>query len=310
MLFSDSLPIQFRQFFFFIALLLVPVFFLFAETAPENPELLSKIKSQLTAHYFRPLTSSELQAKSLTELFSSLDKGTHLEPAKTSELDFVRGLSDESSIKKSEQIQKNVGYIQISFLGRRTFPDFMEALEYLKREGAQVLILDLRGNSGGSLESGVEIIESFVPEGNLLFTFQDKTDKEEKRFSQKKKSVSFPLIVLIDRQTASAAEIVAFALKRYAHAKLIGEPTYGKRSIQEMFPVDSSHVLFLTTAHFILPDHSEEKIKPDFLTSSEKAFEDALSVIKRKEIKPYFLTETETGVREWKAVKAAAAPQL
>jgi len=308
--FTDSLPIRFRQFLFLFILIFTPAFFVFAEASLENPELLSKIIPQLTAHYFRPLTPAELQAKSLSELFSSLDKGTHLKSVKTPALDFVRGLSEENSIKKVEQIQKRVGYIQVSFLGRRTAPDFTEALESLDHEGIQNLILDLRGNSGGSIESGVEIIENFVPEGNLLFTFQGKTNKEAKRYSQKKKTASFPLIVLIDGRTASIAEIIAFALQRYAHATLIGEPTYGKRSIQEMFPVDATHTLFLTTGHFILPDYPTDKVQPDILMSSEKAFEKARLTITEKEAKRYLLTETETGVRNGKAVKAAAAPQL
>ncbi len=307
--FSDSLPNRLRQSFFFLILFFIPPFFIFAETASENPEFLSKIKTQLINHYFRPLTTAELQTKSLAELFSSLDKGTHLESIKTPPLDFIRGLKDENSITKVKQIQKRVGYIQVSFLGRRTAPDFTEALESLEREGIHSLILDLRGNSGGSLESGVEIIENFVSQGNLLFIFQDKTGNEAKRYSQKKKNISFPLIVLIDGRTASSAEIIAFTLQRYVHARLIGEPTYGKRSIQERFPLDATHTLFLTTGHFILPDYPSNKVQPDILTTSEKAVEKAQLIMKEKETK-LFLTETESGVRKGKAVKAAAAPQL
>lgn len=295
-----------------IPILFISSFLIFAAQPFDNPDILSKVLEHLTNHYYRTLNADELQAKSLDELFAKLDKDTHLESVKTPALDFVRGLSEENSIKKVEQIQKSVGYIQVSFLGRRTTPDFTEALESLEHEGIQNLILDLRGNSGGSIESGVEIIENFIPEGNLLFIFQGKTDKEAKRYSQKKTTNSFPLIVLIDGRTASTAEIIAFALQRYAHAKLIGEPTYGKRSIQEMFAVDATHTLFLTTGHFILLDYPTNKIQPDILTSSEKALEKAqlTLTITEKETKLYLLTETEIGVRKGKAVKAAAAPQL
>ncbi len=310
MLFSDPSPFRRRQSFLFFILLVTPAFFIFAETASENPELLSKITTQLSSHYFRSLTPSELQAKSLTELFSSLDQGTHLKSVKPSESDFVRGLKEEKSIAKVQRLQNYAAYIQISFLGRRTTNDFEQLLNQFVREDIRTLILDLRDNSGGSLESGISLIEYFIPAGKLLFTFQGREGIETKYYSKKPAIRSLKIFVLINGQTASTAEMMADALRRYADAQLIGESTYGKRSIQEVFAINPSHILFLTTGHFILPDDSQKKIQPDVRAPSEKAFEQALSEITRKEVRSLHLTKTETGVREGKAVKAAAAPQL
>lgn len=310
MLFSDSFPPDpFKRFLLFLILFLITPFLVFAKQPLENQEILSKVLDHLKTHYFRPLTSEELQAKSQDELFSQLDQDTRLDAVRPSTLDFVRGLRKEKSIAEAKRLQQGVGYIQVSFLGRRTTRDFDKVLNQFIRDGVQDLILDLRGNSGGSLESGVALAEHFVPPGKLLFTFQGREGLETKYYSQKKRTKSFKILVLLDHKTASTAEMIASVLRRYAHARLIGEPTYGKRSIQESFAVDPSHILFLTTGHFILPEDSQKKLQPDFEVPSRKALEKALSIV-RKGKSRLLLTETETSVREGKAVQAAAAPQL
>jgi len=307
---ADLLPqVRFRQSLLFLIFPFITIF-AFAEPLSENQEILSKVLEHLTTHYFRPLSPAELHTKSLTELFLSLDQETHLESVKPSESDFVRGLKDEKSIAKIQHLQNYAAYIQISFLGRRTANDFGQLLNQFVHKDIQTLILDLRGNSGGSLESGIALIEHFIPYGKLLFTFEGRDGLATKRYSKNTETRFFKIIILINAQTASTAEMIADSLRRYAHAQLIGEPTYGKRSVQEVFAVDSSHTLFLTTGHFILPDDSQEKIQPDVRMPSEKAFEQALSEITRKEVGSLHLTESETSVRDGKAVKAAAAPQL
>jgi len=254
----------------------------FAQQPVKDQEILSKVLQHLQAHYFRSLTPVELQAKSLNELFSKLDKETHLEPAKPSELDFVRGLKEEKSIARVERFENHVGYVQISFLGRRTAHDFDKVLSRFIRDGVQNLILDLRGNPGGSLNSGIGVIEHLIPSGKLLFTFYGQGGVETKEYSQGTKIEPIKVTVLIDRKTASTAEMMADALKRYAYAQLIGEPTYGKRSVQGTFPVDPFHTLFLTTGHFVLPEESQIKIQPDVRASSGECLQKALRIITGK----------------------------
>lgn len=306
--FSDSpLKDHFREFFLFLTLFLIVPFLVFAQQPIENQEVLSKVLEHLKAHYFRLLNAEELQVKSLNELFSKLDEDTHLEPMKPSDLDFIRGLKAENSIAKATHFKNHLGYVRISFLGRRTAEDFDKILDQFGRNGVSNLILDLRGNQGGSLVAGIGIVEHFVPSGNLLFTFYGRNGQETKEYSKGIKTESFKLTVLVDRQTASTAEMIADALRRYAHAQLIGEPTYGKRSVQEAFPIDPYHVLFLTVGHFILPEDSQKKIQPDIQASSKESFEKALGVMLGEKSE---LSLIETEVSEGKAVQAAAAPQL
>lgn len=252
-----------------------------ADAQGEDFDLFLKMLPQIKAHYVRPLTPEEMQSRSFKGLLSKLDPDTHLEAVGPSSSDFVRGLQEEGSISKVYRPREGGGYLHIAFWGRRTAPDFDEAAEQLKKEGVRHLILDLRGNEGGDLESGVAFLERFIPPGQLLFTLRNRDPFEVKRYSRgMAQRISMGLIVLTDQKTASTSEIVVDALQRYAHADLVGEPTRGKRSVQEAFPVDASHVLFLTTGYFYLPSESKSgKIEPDFSVSSDRALERALVLV-------------------------------
>ena len=102
---------------------------------------------------------------------------------------------------------------------------------------------------------------------------------ETKELSQRTEIESIKITVLIGPKTASTAEMMAHALRRYAHALLIGEPTYGKRSVQGAFPVDPFHTLFLTTGYFVLPEDSQIKLQPDVRVPSRGSLQKALRII-------------------------------
>ncbi len=133
-----------------------------------------------------------------------------------------------------------VGYIQINHFQDSTVQDLKEALIQLQTEGVQALILDLRGNPGGSFKAGVQAAELFLNEGVVVYS-ESPLDEFNRPFRvESHNPVTLPVVVLVDRDTASAAEVVAGALKdhRPGNTLIVGQTTFGKGSIQGVIPLD------------------------------------------------------------------------
>ena len=137
-----------------------------------------------------------------------------------------------------------------------------------------VWIMDLRDNPGGSLEDTIPIMELFIPEGKLLLTVDSKGLKKYfsrnnyKSNGRNNEEFACPLVILINSDTASCAEIFAATLHYYNKAKLVGVKSYGKGTIQKIFPLNYKHSLVLTIGEFFLADGTSlqgEGIKPDYV---------------------------------------------
>ena len=133
-----------------------------------------------------------------------------------------------------------VGYIQINHFQDSTVQDVKEALAQLQTWGVQALILDLRGNPGGAFNSGVQVAELFLNEGVVVYAESPLDDFNRPFKVEAKNPVTLPVVVLVDRDTASAAEVVAGALKdhRPGNTLIVGQTTFGKGSIQGVIPLD------------------------------------------------------------------------
>jgi carboxyl-terminal processing protease len=159
------------------------------------------------------------------------------------------------SVDAYPMLRDGVGYVRILSFQKTTPQDLRSALLQLRSqpEGLKALVLDLRGNLGGSFEAGLQVAEMFLSEGVIVHT-QLRT-KEEPRRASNPDALTVPLVVLVDGDTASAAEIVAGALKDNGRATLVGQPTYGKGSIQCLVKVDSLKAgLQVTVARFSSPE--------------------------------------------------------
>jgi carboxyl-terminal processing protease len=135
-----------------------------------------------------------------------------------------------------------VGLIQINHFNESTVQDVQECLALLQTKGARALIIDLRGNPGGTFKAGVQTAELFLNEGVIVYS-ESPLDDYNKPFEVKSKNpVTLPVVVLVDRDTASAAEVVAGALKdnRPGNTLIVGQTTYGKGSIQGVIPLDKA----------------------------------------------------------------------
>ncbi len=192
----------------------------------------------------------------------------------------VRELIETPSVewRMLDQTQ-HIGYTRISIFGERTSQELQAALAELASQGADKLVLDLRGNGGGLVDAAVDVTSQFLHDGIVL--------REVKRGGQerfypvnavKSAAQDWQIALLVDAGTASASEIVAGALRDHGRAVLIGEKTFGKGSVQEVHEFPDGSSLHVTVARWLTPNRSEiDKIglTPDVTVEVTQADRDA-----------------------------------
>ncbi|WP_010273604.1 S41 family peptidase [Paenibacillus senegalensis] len=144
------------------------------------------------------------------------------------------------------------GYIYISVFASETSQEFTEMLNQLSAQGMKALILDIRNNPGGLADSVHELSASFIPEG-VLMTVQDGSGYQEDIEIIGGSELSVPVALLVNGESASAAEVLAGFLQDYEKAVLIGSRTYGKGTIQSMIPLSNGGVLKMSTEQYFTP---------------------------------------------------------
>lgn len=144
-----------------------------------------------------------------------------------------------------------IGYIRITVFNEATGEDFKKTYEKLQAEGMEATILDLRGNPGGILDDGVAVAGMLVPKGPIVSLVYKNGDKYVENSSLEQ--VKYPLAVLVDHGTASAAEIVAGAVKDTKAGKLFGVKSFGKGSVQGVYRIDNDTAVKITTARYYTP---------------------------------------------------------
>ena len=165
---------------------------------------------------------------------------------------------------KGNMISDHIGYIKLSSFDDTTKQEFSTVLENLEQEGATSLVLNLRGNPGGTVDAAQSVADLFLEEG-VFYCTRDKDGKKEYFYTDAEKD-DIPMVVLINGGSASASEMLAGALQDRERARLVGTTTFGKGIMQEYFPVDSKSMLKLTTHEFLTPkEHGIHKkgITPD-----------------------------------------------
>lgn len=181
----------------------------------------------------------------------------------------VKGLSinDQGAWQHWLNADKKIAYLQITQFDPTTVSDLKTTLTALKEQGLKGLVLDLRGNVGGLLESCVESAKVFLKEGTIVEIrgrLPAETTKLEVPAGHSPLVAETPLMVIIDPTTASAGEVLAAALKHHKRATLIGERTFGKGSVQSILPlVDDGPSLKLTTAVMFSPGGESLQRAPD-----------------------------------------------
>jgi carboxyl-terminal processing protease len=173
----------------------------------------------------------------------------------TLNLTLVREIIRVESVRGVHVIDDGIGYVQLTEFSDHTAEQFRHALESLVKQGVHSLILDLRNNPGGLLDSAVEVAEPFFKKNELIVYTKGRkpSDREEFRSSSAAPPLTLPLAVLINAGSASAAEIVTGALKDTGKAIVVGERSFGKGSVQSVFKLERGEGLRLTTARYYTP---------------------------------------------------------
>lgn len=152
-------------------------------------------------------------------------------------------------------VTKDIGYIKLATFSDKTTSDVENAIRGLKKQGMKKLILDVRYNPGGLLNQAIEISELFLKQGNVIVSTLGRTQRTESRARRNGMiGPEVPMVVLVNQGSASAAEIVSGALQDWDRALVVGKTSFGKGSVQTIFPLDNQgNALKLTTAFYYLP---------------------------------------------------------
>jgi carboxyl-terminal processing protease len=151
--------------------------------------------------------------------------------------------------------EHKTGYIKIEHFSLETANEFSEALKYLKKKGMNNLVLDLRDNPGGIIESAVDLVDLFIPKNENIVEVKGRKEIENKiHYSTDcKKEPPYPIILLINQGSASASELVAGALQDYDRALVVGENSFGKALVMKPFFLANGGVILMTVAKYYTP---------------------------------------------------------
>ena len=138
-------------------------------------------------------------------------------------------------------MDQGVGYVRLTKFSKNSDKDFKNALIDLNNNNLEGLIIDLRGNSGGLLNVSKNILEYFTNRGELLFTQKGKTSRSNKEYISRRKAIideDIPIVVLVDKNSASASEIVSGSLQDLDRAVIMGQTTFGKGLVQHIYDLN------------------------------------------------------------------------
>lgn len=167
------------------------------------------------------------------------------------ELTLTRQRVESPTVEFSME-EDDMAYIQVTEFDDVTVDQFAEALAMARGSGAKGIILDLRGNPGGNLSTVVEMCQMILPEGMIVYT-EDKNGRREEYESDGSRELELPLVVLVDMNSASAAEIMAGAIKDYGIGTLVGTTTFGKGIVQQIMPFRDGSAVKLTISAYYTP---------------------------------------------------------
>ncbi len=150
-----------------------------------------------------------------------------------------------------ELINGNIGKIRILGFDGKTSEQFKNALDRLSEQGAERFVFDIRDNHGGTLDAVTKVLDMLLPKGTIM-RIQDRTGKETVIESDENE-ITYPMVVITNGSTASAAEIFAAALRDYNKAQIVGEKTYGKGKMQSIFKLNDGSAVCITTQTYCPP---------------------------------------------------------
>mgnify|MGYP002509794784 CR=1 FL=1 len=152
----------------------------------------------------------------------------------------------------SEMLKNKIGFIRITQFTKNTYDEFVDQFNTLVDQGLSSLILDLRNNPGGRLDIAVNIADSFIDDGNIVYTMDKKGRKHE--YNAVKGAVEVPMVILTNEGSASASEVVAGALRDHGKAVTLGEKTFGKGVVQSPMQYKDGSIMKVTISRYYTPN--------------------------------------------------------
>lgn len=143
----------------------------------------------------------------------------------------------------------DVGYIRVAIFSENTGEEFTRQYQELRKQGMKRMILDLRNNPGGIVDQAVAVASNFVPKDSVIVSFTSRSG-EESEYKANGSGDTIPLVVLINENSASASEIVSGAIQDLKLGPVIGTKSYGKETVQGVYPIDSDDAIKLTVAKY------------------------------------------------------------
>jgi len=170
-------------------------------------------------------------------------------------LTITRAEIPTKSVRYAFMLEPGVGYIMLSDFTHTSSKELYEAIEKLRKQGMKKLLFDLRGNPGGVLEQAVDVTDVFVPKGDMVVYTKGRTASSAQEYYAPGDGPHFdqPLVVLVNRGSASASEIVAGAIQDHDRGLIVGQRTWGKGLVQSVYTLSYGAGLALTTARYYTP---------------------------------------------------------
>ena len=194
---------------------------------------------------------------------------------KIREFTVTRGDIPTKSVTAAYMLDKETGYIRIRNFGENTYPELLIALAKLAQQGIRNLTIDLRGNTGGYLQSAVQIANEFLPKNRLIvYTQGRKSPRQEYKSDGRGSYQHIPLVVLIDEGSASASEILAGAIQDNDRGTIIGRRSFGKGLVQQPIEFNDHSMIRLTIARYYSP--SGRCIQKPYTSGDNKDYEEDL----------------------------------
>ena len=214
-------------------------------------DIVAKVDGKSTEGLGTPQVADMLKGPKGTQVHVTISREGYDQPL---EFDITRDEISQRSVDDTFLIRPGIAYIRVSKFNENTNDELSEALKKLNEKNLQGLVLDLRGNPGGLLQEAVEVSDHFLEKGQLI-VYHYGRHSQEKRYSAMKgdDNNEYPIVVLINRMSASAAEIVTGALQDHDRALVMGEPSFGKGLVQTVYPLSEHTGLALTTARYYTP---------------------------------------------------------
>jgi carboxyl-terminal processing protease len=212
-----------------------------------------------------------------------------------------------SAVPYAFMLQEGIGYVRFTQFSEHGRDEIRDAVRDLEKQGMRSLVLDLRDNPGGLLDQAIEVTDLFLPRGAEIVATRGRMSESDRVYNARDNDdfSVHPMIVLVNRASASASEIVSGALQDHDRALLVGQTTWGKGLVQSLFPLDDGYFLKLTTARYFTPSgrsiQRDETLGIDFnavvwpWTPEEAPLDDEGNPLSSQEIPDSLVFQTDMG---------------